>query len=271
MPRQQATSMAAERDLANAIKDSKSPAIARAAAILRMLGKSDTPIALQAISRELGIVPSTCLYTLRALVEEQLVAFDPTTKRYSLEAGILTLARQWLRGNRFTDLAQPLLENLSEGFGVTTMGVNVVGLEHMIVVSVAQASGNFQLSAQIGSRFPALISATGRCVAAFGQFNEEELADRFQSLRWDNPPDYQLWLEEVEDVKRRGFAVDEGHYISGVNVVAAPVWGAPGKLGHAIAALGIGSALHGGRLEELTRELVLAAETLSHQLCGDIS
>ena len=81
------------------------PAIARAAAILRLLGKSDTPLGVQVIARELGLVPSTCLYVLRALAEEELIAFDPDTKRYALGAGLLTLARQWLRRSQFADLA----------------------------------------------------------------------------------------------------------------------------------------------------------------------
>ena len=71
----------------------KTPAIARAAAILRLLGRSEVPMGLQAIAPELGLVPSTCLYVLRALVEEELVSFDPDTKRYALDAGVLTLAR----------------------------------------------------------------------------------------------------------------------------------------------------------------------------------
>jgi IclR helix-turn-helix domain len=47
-------------------QDSKAPAIARAAAILRLLGKSDVPLGVNAIARELELAPSTCLYVLRA-------------------------------------------------------------------------------------------------------------------------------------------------------------------------------------------------------------
>ena len=163
------------RELANVLKESKAPAISRAAAILRLLGKSDVPLGLQAIARTLGLVPSTCLYVLRALVAEEFVAFDPDTKRYSLEAGVLTLARHWLRRSQFTDLVQPVLDRVSQAFDVTMLGTHIVGLEHMIVVAVSQSGNNFQLSAQIGSRFPALISATGRCIAAFGDHPEAEL------------------------------------------------------------------------------------------------
>src|SRR5271170_8455218 len=86
-----------DSDLERAVKASKAPAISRAAAVLRLLGKSDGPLGVQSIARELGLVPSTCLHVLRALVAEEFVSFDPDIKRYSLEAGVLTLARHWLR------------------------------------------------------------------------------------------------------------------------------------------------------------------------------
>lgn len=260
-----------DRELARTLKESKAPAISRAAAILRLLGKSDTPLGLQAIARTLGLVPSTCLYVLRALVTEELVAFDAETKRYSLEAGVLTLARQWLRRNQFTDIAQPELDRISQQFDVTMLGVHIVGLDHIVVVAVSQSGASFQLSAQIGSRFPALISATGRCIAAFGECDESELEERFQALRWDEPPTFGEWKTQVEEARRQGFAVDAGNYISGVTVVAAPVWKTRTQLSHALVAIGIGSALRRNGLPVLQEELLSAAQTMSSQLCGEVS
>jgi DNA-binding IclR family transcriptional regulator len=260
-----------DRELAKAIAASKAPAISRAAAVLRLLGKSDAPLGLQAIARELGLVPSTCLYVLRALVAEELVAFDADTKRYALEAGVLTLARHWLRRNRFADLSQPTLDRISQAFGVTMMGVHIVGLDHIVVVSASQSHNAFQFSAQIGSRFPALISATGRCVAAFGGHSEAELTDRFHSLRWDNPPTLEDWEHQVRETRLQGLAVDEGHYISGVTVIAAPVWSPRGKLSHALVALGIGSALQRNGMGALKDALRSASQTLSSQLCGELA
>src|SRR5262245_22952068 len=221
---------AADRELARAVKASKAPAISRAAAVLRLLGKSDTPLGVQSIARELGLVPSTCLHVLRALVAEEFVSFDPETKRYTLEAGVLTLARHWLRRNRFNDLAQPLLDRISQDFDVTMLGVHIVGLEHIIVVAVSQSGQNFQLSTQIGSRFPALISATGRCIAAFGGHPESELETRFRTLRWDDAPTFEQWKDQVRVARKQGFAVDAGNYISGVTVAASRVWRARGEL-----------------------------------------
>jgi len=258
-------------ELARAVQASKAPAISRAAAVLRLLGKSDAPVGLQAIARELGLVPSTCLHVLRALVAEEFVSFDPTTKRYALEAGVLTLARHWLRRDRFTDLAQPELDRIGLAFDVTVLGVHIVGLDHIIVVAMSQSGHNFQLSTQIGSRFPALISATGRCIAAFGDHSEAELEARFRTLRWDEPPSLAEWQAQVRQTRQRGFAVDAGNYISGVTVVAAPVWKSRAKLSHALVAIGIGSGLKRTGLPALQDALLAAAKSLSNRLCGEAS
>ena len=77
-----------DKALATMVENSKAPAISRAAAALRLMGRSDIPIGVHTIARELGMVPSTCLHVLRALVAEHLVGFDPDTKRYSLDAGV---------------------------------------------------------------------------------------------------------------------------------------------------------------------------------------
>ena len=265
-----ASSSGLHGDLARAVESSKAPAISRAAAVLRLLGKSDAPLGLQPIARELGLVPSTCLYVLRALVAEEFVSFDPDTKRYALEAGVLTLARHWLRRDRFADLAQPALDRLAQAFDVTMLGVHIVGLDHIIVVAASQSGSNFQLSAQIGSRFPALISATGRCIAAFGDHAADDIAARFKTLRWDDPPSFAVWQKQVAETRAQGFAVDEGHYISGVTVVAAPVWKTRAKLSHALVAIGIGSALKRAGLPGLQQEMVAASSNLSRQLSGEI-
>jgi DNA-binding IclR family transcriptional regulator len=260
-----------DRELAKAVEASKAPAISRAAAVLRLLGKSDTPLGLQAIARHLGLVPSTCLYVLRSLVAEEFVAFDADTKRYSLEAGVLTLARHWLRRDRFNDLAQAPLDRISQEFGVAMLGVHIVGLEHIIVVATSQTGNSIQLSAQIGSRFPALISATGRCIAAFGDHSEAELESRFAALRWDEPPTFELWKAQVRQARLQGFAVDEGSYISGVTVVAAPVWKTRAKLSHALVAMSISRSLKRAKLPALQKALLSAAKLLSNQLSGEAS
>jgi DNA-binding IclR family transcriptional regulator len=255
--------------LEDTVRASKAPAIARAAAVLRLLGKRGTPMGVQAIARELNLVPSTCLYVLRALVTEDLVAFDADTKRYALDAGVLTLARAWLRRDQFNDLAQPVLDRVAREFGLTTLGVQIFGLDHIIVTAMSQSGQNFQLSTQVGSRFPALVSATGRCIAAFGDHEIADLKPRFEALRWDEAPSWEDWCAQVAEARESGVAVDAGHYIAGVTVIAAPVWktGQERRVApsHALVAIGIGAALRSD-LTSLKTALATSARSLSEQL-----
>jgi len=204
------------------------PAASRVIAILRLLGRSEIPMGVHAVANALGLIPSTCLHILRVLVAEELVTFDPVTKRYELSAGILAIAGGVLRRRSFSDLVQPILDEMAGKWGSSAIGVEAVGLRHMVVVAISRMEQGLRLRTDIGSRFPALISATGRCIAAFGSYPQDEIKHRFGELRWDNPPAWDDWLAEVEETKRLGYAVDDGHYISGVTTIAAPVFSAAG-------------------------------------------
>jgi DNA-binding IclR family transcriptional regulator len=240
------------------------PAVTRAVAILRLLGRSEEPIGVNAIARALHLIPSTCLHILRVLVAEELVAFDHATKRYRLDAGLLTIARSALRRNGFAERVQPELDRLSRRHGVTTIGVQVVGLEHIVVVAISRPDRALRLHVDIGSRYPALISASGRCVAAFGGYPTSTLERRFRALRWDRAPSLAAWRAEVEATRAQGYAVDEGHYIKGVTVVAAPVRAAADTVSHVVVVVGVSEQVRELGMDTLGRELRAIADGLSH-------
>ena len=113
-------------------------------------------------------------------------------------------------------------------------------------------------------------SATGRCIVAFGDYAEDELKEKFDALRWDEPPTFDDWKAQIEKTRSDGFAVDEGNYISGVTVVAAPVWKTRDKLSHALVAIGISSSLNRNGLPLLQEALLKNAQILSNQLSGEL-
>ncbi len=190
------------------------------------------------IARSLGLVPSTCLHILRVLAREGLVKFDPLTKLYSPGMGLLLLAGSAISASGFSAVVQPELQRLSRRYAVTAIGVEVVGLDYMIAVALSRAQSFVSLQIDVGSHFPALISATGRCVAAFGHFSWQELEARFRSLRWENAPSLSVWRDEIEQVREQGYSIDRGNYIGGVVIVAVPVLGGR-SLTNAIAAVGL--------------------------------
>src|SRR3954451_8845598 len=97
------------------------PAVTRASAILRVLGRARAPMGVKAIAQALELVPSTALHILRALVVEELVKVDPATKQYSLGSGLIALARTVLEGDDFPSQVQPHLDALSRRYGVSAI------------------------------------------------------------------------------------------------------------------------------------------------------
>lgn len=240
--------------------------MSRAVAVLRLLAKSDAPLGVQAIAREVGLVPSTALHVLRALVQEELVSFDTQTKRYIMDAGILTIAGRWLSRKPFPRLAQPFLDDWASRHGVTAIGVQMQSLDHFVVVAIAHPQSRVQLHTDIGSRFPALISATGRCIAAFGNFPSAEIEARFPTLRWDKPPSFAAWQREIADTARNGFAVDVGNYMAGITVVSAPVFGEPDCMTHALVAVATTDHIEISGKQALIRDLCQGAQRISDRL-----
>src|SRR4029434_3204196 len=147
----------------------------------------------------------------------ELVKVD-AAKRYSLGVGMLSLARSVIESNSFPAAVQPVLDRLSKQWSVTAIGVEITGLEHMVVLALSQSKIPFRLHVDVGSRFPTLISATGRLVAAYSDEPWSEIERRFRSLRWQNPPDIDVWRNELAAVRKKGYAIDRGHYIGGVTV-----------------------------------------------------
>jgi len=241
------------------------PAVSRAIAILRLLGRVRTPMGVKAIARELELVPSTALHILRALVTDGLVQVD-ATKRYSLGTGMLSLARSVLEASGFANLVQPELDRLSRDHAVTAIGVEATGVEHMVVLALSRTRTPIRLHVDVGSRFPALISATGRCVAAFGGRTLAELKPRFEALRWQNAPAWKAWCAEIETVRRQGYAIDRGNYIAGITIIAVPVLDSRQRITHTLVCIGLGGQLTRAPLAALARDMRETAAALSENL-----
>jgi len=237
------------------------PAVSRAIAILRLLGRTRTPIGVKSIAGALDLVPSTALHILRVLVAEELVKVD-SAKQYTLGMGTLALARASLESDGFPAAVQPHLDALSKRYGVTAIGLELPNLQHMIVVALSRAQAPVRLHVDVGSRFPTLISATGRCVAAFGDHPLPEIEKRFRALRWDNAPGWDAWRREVETVRRQGYSIDRNTYIAGVTIVSVPVLTVSGALSQCLASVGITGQLDRAKSVGLAHDMQAAARAV---------
>ncbi len=233
------------------------PAARRAIAILRLLAKVEAPRTLREISSELGLIPSTCLHILRVLVDESMVTFDSPTKRYQIGLGVLSLARAALNRDTNVEFFRREMELLSHRFRVTAVATRVEQ-GHAITIATASPPGVFSINTEVGSRYPAAMGATGRCLAAFAA-DKELVLNEMAKGKWVNMPSRAQWLREVESCRRLGYATDLGNLNSGVTVVAAPVFATDGRVTHTIGLISISEVANAVGIQTMGKALVQVA------------
>lgn len=238
------------------------PAVSRSIAILRLLGEEKQGLGVKAIADRLGLVPSTCLHILRVLVSEDLVGMDMPTKRYTLAAGMISLARSVLDGGSFASQVQPLLDRLAAQHGVTGMGVEVTRHQSVVVLALSKSNQPFRLHTDVGSQFSSLVSATGRLIAAQFEGSAAQLKKLFAAIAWDDAPSFTTWKNEVELTRQQGWALDRDHFVRGLTVVALPVFNANGQLTHTVVAAGMSSLLDAPAVNRLVEDMRAGMQAL---------
>lgn len=203
---------------------SRAPAVNRAIAIMRLLIRSREPLGVNAIARELNIVPSTCHHILRALEGENLVSVNGDDKRYRIGLGIVALARQELNTPISPRIVQFELNRLASEFGVTATLVQFDGLKQKILTATSQIDTSFGIRVKIGYAMPAFSSASGRCLAAFSNISHKDLRREFEQLTWESEPSFATWLSEIDDARVQGYAADRSNWVKGFTVLAVPVF-----------------------------------------------
>lgn len=247
----------------DSINETRAPAVNRAIQIIRLLVDSPKAIGVNAIAREVGIVPSTCLHILRALEIEEIVSVSKEDRRYTVGFGLAALARRALKRIRPSEEAQNEIDQIAGHYDVTLVLVQVISGDRAVIAAGGKSERAFQLEIEIGRRFPAFLSATGRCVAAYSQLSRIELRNKFNEIQWDNAPDFEQWLREIDDVRRNGWGVDDGNFRRGHMVISAPVF-SEGRMVQSVMAIFARDQVAPNTLQELKIAIKEAATRLSN-------
>lgn len=245
------------------------PAVTRAAAILDAVAEMDgAPASVSDLARTLGLPKSSTANLLTALADTGLLA--------RREGGFVLGRKLAELGGRYLSTVDEVTEfyqlcRRSPVLSRETVRASV--LDGLDVLYLARYDGMrpLRLTANIGDRFPASCTATGK--AMMSTLDPAVLADRLRGLpalpqltskSIATVPDL---LAEIEQVRERGWAVDDEETTIGVTCFAVPVGnpGQPARFGISVTVLTsrLGTEL---TREDLLRELQVVARGMTSPL-----
>lgn len=238
--------------------------------VLRYLASASTPVGVSRIARDLDLNSSTCFNLLKTLVHERLVTFDDVTKTYAIGIGLVELAKGALEQASYVRMLHPHLEEIAIRHRVTATLWQRTSDERVVLVDRADNASAMRVHMSIGQRLPIYIAALGRCMAAHSGLTPAELRSRISELRWEDGPSFDEYLSDVEEVRKRGYAVDAGNYVRGVTTVSAAVLDGARSPVMAISAVGFSAQFSKTAIRALGEDLRDRASEISRSMSGRI-
>jgi DNA-binding IclR family transcriptional regulator len=238
-------------------------AVERAVRVLDCLAEAGGELGVNELARRTGANPSTVSRLLATLAASGLVAHEPESGRYRLGLRLVQLGNAALARLDLRRLARPHLEALVAETGETAT-LSVPGDPDAITVDFVQSPASVQSVARVGRSSVAHATSVGKVALAFSGRPLPAPPLRAYTARTITDP--ARLAEEVERVRRRGWAKAAGEREEDLNAIAAPVHGAHGELAAILGLQGPASRFHAGSMQAAVAPLLERAQALSREL-----
>lgn len=249
------------------------PAVARAGAILGELAQAGgVPLSVSELARRLGLPKSSTANLCLALEAERLVGRDESG--YSLGRRLAELGGAYLSS---MGQVKAFYRACREQPNVSHETVRAAVLEGLDVLYLARYDGSapIRLTANIGDRFPAHCTATGKALLA--QMDNAVVLDRLRhqrelvALTERSITDPAALIEDLERVRENGYAVDDEETSYGVICWAIAIPNMrPGGEAFAISVTILKAALSESRRPRLLDELRVVGKALENPMIPEL-
>lgn len=213
--------------------------VSRAVRVLRELAAAGPRLGVTELAARVGVAKPTVHALLRTLEDEGLVVQDAETGKYQLGPGLLAL------GNAYLDTQELRARSLTWADALATRAneavwVTVLTGDHVFVVHHAfRPEGAVQIL-EVGASVPWSTCALGKAIVAFlpPDRQKELLAAELPALTGWSVTDPAALAEQLETVRRTGYALEDQESALGDAGIAAPVFERSGAIAGAIGIVG---------------------------------
>lgn len=237
-------------------------AVENAFDILDSLAEETPNATLPCLATRLGISRNKTFRLLATLENRGLVEREEWSGIYRLGLSTVELAQRFIRSTNLIRLARPVMEGLARKHEEAVY-LTVLRGDEVIFLDMVDCDRQIKATPLVGKRFPFFTNAAGKAIRSF---ESRDLLERFAKRRRKaaNFPDVAVLETEMNFIKEKGVAVDNGGLGEGIISVAVAVKDYAGKVVGALTMLGPSFRMVASRLEnEIIPSLQEGAEMLS--------
>ena len=238
----------------------------RAIEILELLARTGES-GITEIAAHLGVHKSTASRLVYTLQKRELVEQHGERGRFTLGLGVLRFTGAASNQSEIVRVGTPLCEALAEKLGES---VHIAVLDGTDVINVCEARGPSAISTQewTGRPTPPHTSSSGKVLLAAAPRERQELvlSRGLEACAPRTITDPHRLREELERVRKDGYAVAIEEFEPGLHGVAVPVRGKGDDVIAAISASGPSYRMKRTQMRDMVAELRIAAQDLSARL-----
>jgi DNA-binding IclR family transcriptional regulator len=237
----------------------------RAIAILDCFRDIQPQLGVREIARQLDLHPSTVGRLLTTLTSQGILNQDKETHRYRMGSKVLKWGSVYMSNVDLRTEARPYLEDLHR---VTqeTVHLDIPDGVSRICIDRIESPHRLRWVAQIGERMPYYASASGKVMLAFMPTQQQKSIVKstpMERLTPNTTTDPKILFQELEGIRKRGYAVSEGERVEGVSCIAAPLFEPAGKVIGGITISGPMTRFSDQKIKEYAKLLMRATRQLS--------
>lgn len=246
--------------------DSRTDMVGKALGLLVLLGDEPRGASAAELSRRAELPFSTTYRLLGSLTRDGFVDYEPDGRRYHLGLRVFQLGQRVSNHHGFAGTALPILRRVTEKTGEATI-LSVRDGNHHLTVNKVDGPQTFRVTSDPGHLGALHTTSVGKALVAFAEDSErkrlvEELP--LESLTEFSITDRDAFRAEIDQVRRRGYAVMDEENELGMRAVAVPVFNAQG---YAFASLATAVPVFRLSLEDLVA-LVPALQEAASELAA---
>ncbi len=243
-------------------------ALDRALDILENLALEGKGMGLTELSQKVGLNKSTVYRLLSTLAEWGYVEKTTQGSKYKLGLKVIDLGSIFLNNIELKTEALPYLNELKEK---SRQPVHLARLEDGQVVYIEKVDviNSIRMYSQIGRRVPAHSTALGKVMMAYKRADEVEYIIQNRGLAAvtsNTITDKQRFMEELKNIRIRGYALDDEENEVGIRCLAAPVFDYRCKVIAAVSTSGAIDVFTYQKLDELKESVMDVAHKISMRL-----